>query len=95
LRLRHRPECASVADLLGWEQVRKEVSAMTKPLDSYRKLLPGARVALRALWQDVSKASRYLAWPGAPTRPAVHAGGVSAEWLRTHAVESAKHVDDS
>lgn len=68
---------------------------MTKIHNGYRRLRPGAREAMRALWKDITKASRHLAWPETRRRRAVHAGGVSPAWLRANAIESAKHVDDS
>jgi hypothetical protein len=84
-----------MADPVGWEPFMKEVAAMTRTRKACRRLLPGAGVAMRALWTDLAKASRHVPWPETPLRRLGQAGGVSSDWLRTHAIESAKHLDDS
>jgi hypothetical protein len=57
-------------------------------------LLREGAVGLRTLWVDAVTAFRSLAGPVMRQRPRLHASGVSGEWLRCNAIESAKHVDD-
>ena len=57
-------------------------------------LLRHGAVGRRTLWVDAATAFRSLARSVMPQRPTFHASGVSEEWLRCNAIESAKHVDD-
>jgi len=47
-----------------------------------------------ALWSGAAAAFQHLAGWVTPQRRTVHASGVSDEWLRCHAIESAKHRYD-
>jgi len=57
-------------------------------------LLQHRALGLRTLWTEATAAFRSLAGWVTPTRQTVYGSGVSSEWLRCNAIESAKHFDD-
>ena len=48
---------------------------------------------MRPLWTGATSLVRRLANRIMPPRPTADVCGVSGQWLRCHAIESAKHVD--
>ena len=51
-------------------------------------------ILFREWWMKAAAACRHLAGDGTARRRKVHASSVSHDWLRSYAIESAKHLED-
>lgn len=67
---------------------------MVATVNHYLDLLQHGGLGLRTLWLEAAAAFASARARGHSRRPTTCSSGVSREWLRAHAIESAKHSGD-